>query len=258
MPSQPTTIQYAFATQTGNVPASQLDADFQTLAGQANNLTNQANYFVDTGTLNSYAITVTSPLAVALTPGLVLNIMLSSTNTVQGAVLTVNALPPAQIIYPGVPWGGSNAVLPGQLRLGAVVTLVYDGTYFEYQGPMFGSGSFAPTWTGFASGQAPAQNVNWAASGLFVNLTMPNTDGTSNATTMAFTNLPTYLQTSRAQGGACGIVANNGNSYPGTFAVTASSSTVNFLNMGATNGLFTPSGSKGFAVTYANCLYSII
>jgi hypothetical protein len=256
MPFQPTTIQYAFATQTGNVPASQLDADFQTLAGQANNITNQANFFVDTGTVNSYAITITSPLTVSMVPGLTVNVLLGTTNTAQAPVLTVNAFPPAQIIYPGVVFGGSQAVIPGQLREDAIATFIYDGLYFVYQGPIFGSSAFAPTWTGFSAN--PAGNVTWAVSDLFVCLTMPPDAGTSNATTMGFTNLPSYLVPVRSQGGACGIVLNAGNSYPGAFGVTASSTTVSFLNLGVTNGLFTASGAKGFPPTYSSCIYSIL
>lgn len=117
------------------------------------------------------------------------------------------------------------------------------------------TGSFVPAWTGFSA--APGGTVFWRLVGgvAFLQFGSSNT-GTSNATTMTFTNLPAEVQPSTAAGprGACFITDNSAVSI-GAFGVTASGVMTFFLGTTPSASGFTNSGTKGFGsfttLTYA-------
>lgn len=54
--TKPVTIANTFATQTGNVPASELDQNFAALATVQNDLGSYGNLGTDTGTANNYVV----------------------------------------------------------------------------------------------------------------------------------------------------------------------------------------------------------
>jgi hypothetical protein len=128
MPGTGLTITNTFATQSGNVPASQLDTNFSQLAAAVNSLANYGNYFSDSGAVNAMVITVASPLVVAYAAGLPLQVKVAVTNT--GAMtLNVNSLGAVPVTAPN-----GSALAAGTVVAGAILPLQYDGTKFQYLG----------------------------------------------------------------------------------------------------------------------------
>jgi hypothetical protein len=86
------------------------------------------NYSADTGTANTYVVTL-SPTPAALIPGLVARFVAAHTNT-GASTLNVNGTG-ALTISPN----GTSAMLPGQIFAGALVTVVFDGTRWQVINP---------------------------------------------------------------------------------------------------------------------------
>ena len=84
-------------------------------------------YVIDTGGANTIIVVVTSVSLTALSPGLILNVQVSATNS--GAVtLDVNGLGARPVVAEGA------ALTAGSLTSGRVYTMVYDGTSWQVQG----------------------------------------------------------------------------------------------------------------------------
>jgi hypothetical protein len=260
MPQTGITIGNTFGTQSGNVPASELDTNYSQLVTAYNTIAGQSNYFVDSGSAGSLVITVPSPLIVTYAPGLSLWVNLAATNTASGATINVNSLGLKTIVYPQP----NNApILPGQFQSGAMALLVYDGTYFEYMGDVFGNGTFTGTFTG-TSGAAPTGTINWTISGYQACLEIPNgssISGTSNANFFTMTGVPTYLQPTRSVAMAVpdGALIDNGqnvaagNQTGAIASLNPGSSTLTFWKNSNANG-WTTSGFKGLNLAFPNVI----
>lgn len=97
----------------------------QMLAAIKNLLQNQGgNYAADTGAANAYVATF-APALTAHTVGLPIRIKIANTNTA-ASTFNPNGLGAKNIV---TPYG--NAVPKGMLKVGAIVTLVYDGTSYQ-------------------------------------------------------------------------------------------------------------------------------
>lgn len=127
MPSSGITISNVFAAQTGPIPLSQLDADFATVANQANTLSAYSNYFVDSsGAPNSITVTVPSPLVFSYVEGVQLQVKVANTNTSQVVNVNVNGLGNRQIfLYDG------HSPSVGAFVAGGTINLLYDGAAFR-------------------------------------------------------------------------------------------------------------------------------
>jgi hypothetical protein len=259
MPSTGLTTPNTFASQSGNVAASELDADFAVPVTALNALATMANYFVDTGTAGSLLVSLPSPLTTALVAGLPLQVMVAANNTGSSSVnvsLGSSPLGAKNIVYPGSVAG----MLPNQLVAGAIIQLMYDGTNFEYLGPIFGSSAVTMTLTG-VSGSAPTGTLNFTVNGHAATVEVPFMTGPSNAVAMTMTGLPTYLQPARQQNVSIPDLVCEDNSVlvgvvngSGAYAqINPSSSAITFLKNGSSNG-WTGSGTKGltnnFTTTY--------
>jgi hypothetical protein len=130
MPGSGITIANTFATQSGNVPASQLDTNFGQLASGTNALTSYGNYFIDSGVANMMAITVPAPLVVAYVAGLPLQVQVAATNT-SAMTLNVNGLGAVPVTAPD-----GTQLAAGSIVIGAIMPLQYDGARFQYLGPI--------------------------------------------------------------------------------------------------------------------------
>lgn len=127
MPSSGITISNVFAAQTGPIPLSQLDADFTTVANQANTLSAYSNYFVDSsGAPNSITVTVLAPLVFSYVEGVQLQVKLATTNTSRTVNINVNGLGSRLVIL----YDGNDPAI-GSLVTGVTVNLIYDGTSFR-------------------------------------------------------------------------------------------------------------------------------
>lgn len=114
--------------------------------------------------------------------------------------------------------------------------------------------TFTPTWSGFSS--APSGDLNYIDFGAYVVLwTRTALTGTSNATSMAITNLPSAIEpASGFQVLLCKVVNNPGVIYNGSVALQAGTNTLSFAmdevsgsNITSNSLGFTNSGSKGLA-----------
>jgi hypothetical protein len=129
------TISNTFASQSGPIPLSQLDANFTQLASAVNSTLNFTNYAADSGTANAYAVTFSSPATVSYTAGLTISFKATNANTT-ASTLNVNSLGTKSIVTPS---GG--ALTSGMIAAGQVATVVYDGTNFQLQSVAGAGGS---------------------------------------------------------------------------------------------------------------------
>lgn len=137
MPSSGYALTTTFANESGQQPASQLDVNFGNLLTPLNALGTYANYFLDSGTVNTLVITVPSPLSVSYAAGLILQVKVGNTNT--GAVtLNVNGLGAQSVVYPN-----GSALAAGQLVAGGIAIVMYDGTNFQLLGAVVPPGTSA-------------------------------------------------------------------------------------------------------------------
>lgn len=186
MPNSGIVITNTFNSESGFVPASQLDTNFAQCVTALNTLQTFGNFFVDSGSANAMAITVPSPLIAAYTAGLPLQVKVAAANT-GATTINVSGLGTRNVTYPN-----ASALLSGQLVTGGIISLMYDGTQFQYLGSIAGtggSGTFTGTLTGF-TGTVQSASCSYKIYNSVCTLALPSMLGTSNATTMTMTGLP--------------------------------------------------------------------
>src|ERR1700691_3270236 len=240
MPNAGYTVENAFATDSGNVSALTLDQDFDQPATAFNTLANFSNYFIDSGGASAIVVSVASPLIVAYTAGLLLQIQ-AAANSLGATTINVNGMGLQNLVYPGT----NAAMLANQIVAGAVIQVIFDGVNFEYLGPVFGSGSFVPAYnSGFSS--VPAGNWTWVINGTDARLYVPASTGTSNGNEYNIANLPSEVYPVRTQVvPAAGFIDHGANSSAACAAIiTAASPNFSFTQSGSVNG-WTSTGSKG-------------
>lgn len=192
MPSAGYSVTNAFASQSGNVPASQLDVNFNQAAAAANTLVNTGNFFIDSGAANAMVVTVPSPLVVAYAAGLPFQVQVAAPNT-GATTLTVNSLGSINVVYPG----SGAAMLSGQLTAGAIVSLMFDGTHFQYLGSIFGSGTFTGVLT--SGGNTANEICNYMIDVNNAWLTLPFMTVTIVSGALFMTGVPAILAPSTNQ-----------------------------------------------------------
>lgn len=186
MPTSGIVVANTFNSESGFVPVSQLDANFAQCITALNTLQSFGNYYVDSGSANAMSVTVPSPLIAAYTAGLPLQVKAAAGNT-GATTINVSGLGTRNVTYPN-----ASALLSGQLVTGGIVSLMYDGTNFQYLGPIFGSGTFTCTWGGFSA--PPSTTIAWYRSGTWITIHLDNVSGTSNDTSFTMSGIPTYAQ----------------------------------------------------------------
>lgn len=124
--SKPVTIPNTFATQSGDVLASQLDDDFSALQNAINDFSTYGGLYSDTGAVNALVVTIPAPLTFAYTGTPWLDVIVSVTNTSPTVTLNVNGLGAITIKDSS---GASLTV--GALVAGTMYRMVYDGTNFR-------------------------------------------------------------------------------------------------------------------------------
>lgn len=125
--SKPITITNTFAAQTGPIPLSQLDADFTQVVNAINDPATYQNYVVDTGAANVYVVTP-NPAWTAYAAGMQIQVLIATSNT-GASTLNVSGLGAKNIITPAL-----LGMALGELPVGSVANLVYDGTQFQLIG----------------------------------------------------------------------------------------------------------------------------
>jgi Chaperone of endosialidase len=129
------TISNTFATQSGPIPLSQLDANFTQLVNTVNNTATYTNYAIDTGAANAYAVAFASPATVTYAAGLTVTFKAVNANTT-ASTLNVNSLGTKSIVN-----GDGSALASGQITAGSIVVVTYDGTNFQLVNDPSGEGN---------------------------------------------------------------------------------------------------------------------
>ena len=118
-------IPNIFATQpSGNVPASYLDVDFALIS----NYNTFSNYLVDSGAANAYVVTFPAGTTGSLAAGLLINFKAGADNT-GASTLAANGMTAKNITN-----YDATALAAGQIKAGAIVSVIYDGTQFKLAG----------------------------------------------------------------------------------------------------------------------------
>ena len=222
--TKPVAIPNTFATQSGNVPASQLDDDYNALANAINDTSTYGNYYTDSGAVNALRVTVVPPLTFSYTSGVWLDVLVANTNTSGTVTLNVNGMGPQNVTTLA-----GTVLAVGALVAGALYHLVYDGTSFRVQGLIpssivtTASGTFIGTLTGCTT--APTGTINWYRTGTRVTIYLPGSlMGISNSNLLTLTGLPLALQPAALPWSIpVWAVIDNGLIYAGAVNVTPSS-----------------------------------
>lgn len=212
---------------------------------------------VDTGIANAYVLTFTANFT-AYTDGIVIYWIPSNTNTT-ASTINVNGLGPVDIVnQDGTP------ITSSQLVANQVATIMYVGGEFllisSGIAPSVISGSFVPAWTGFSVD--PTCTIFYTKIGGLVSMTFGavNTTGTSNATSMTITNLPSVLRppTDSNVRASC-VLTDNAAQAVGAFGFGVVPGTIVFAKGTAPPSAtgFTNVGSKGFA-PYTPLIYTTL
>lgn len=188
--------------------------------------------------------TITATLSPAITgyaTGMMVVLAPAGTNTT-GVTLNINGVGAAAVIMPD-----GNACLPGELRVGLQVILIYNGASWVFVSANQLPVSFTATLTGVGgtvTGTAVATRI-----GRMVMLYLPGLAGTSNSTSMTVTGLPASIQSNIAsQRVAFSASIDNGvisSANIDALIESASPSIITFLLAGSATG-WTAAGNKGF------------
>jgi hypothetical protein len=138
--SKPITTPFTFQTQAGPIPLSELDTDFLTAANAINDFATYSNYLADTsGAANQITVTIPVGTTFSYSAGVALQVLLANTNTSTAVQINVSGIgnKAVQNIDGSVP-----AV--GQLVVGMILQLQYNGTVFLLTGAASKPGSIAP------------------------------------------------------------------------------------------------------------------
>src|SRR5690606_14415908 len=104
--------------------------------------------------------------------------------------------------------------------------------------------TFTPTWTGFSS--APSGDLSYIDFGSYAMLWATSIlTGTSNASTMTITNLPTAIRPSGYRFVGCVVVNNSITVNGAVYYDPLAPATLTFLNTSTFPSAFTASGQKG-------------
>jgi hypothetical protein len=122
------TLTNTFAAQAGPIPLSQLDTNYSQLAVAVNDALTYSNYFADTGAVNALVVTIVAPQTFGYTAGVSLDVKIGTTNT-GATTINVNGLGIKNVTTQSI-----GALVSGQLIVGGIYTLKYDGTQFQIVG----------------------------------------------------------------------------------------------------------------------------
>lgn len=134
-------VPNTFASATSTIPLSQLDADFSTVIGYLNDLSNYSNYQVDIGTANSVVVNFSSGITTtSLTAGLAITFKCSNNNT--GSTTLTVQVNGSTIGSATIKASDGTNLSSGTLTSGGIYNAVYDGTNFRLSSGA-GSGAVA-------------------------------------------------------------------------------------------------------------------
>jgi len=123
--SKPVTIPNVFATQSGNVPASELDADYNVLSAAINDFVTYANFLSDAGAVNAIVVSTPANTTFSLVGGVWFDCMVANANTSASVTANPNGLGATPVRD-----ASGNALAIGALQANTIYRFVYDGAAF--------------------------------------------------------------------------------------------------------------------------------
>jgi hypothetical protein len=200
---------------------------------------------IDTGIANAYILNFTASFT-SYTDGIVLYWIPANTNT-GASTININGLGVINITN-----ADGSALLAGEIIANVPATiLIKGGAAILVSATSTAYGSFTCTWGGFS---APPGNttITYRKNGTLVTLLMPQTVGTSNATTFTLTGIPALLrpQTILNQNQPIIGLQDNGALVAGGLANVQATGVIQFFKDG-TQPVWTAAGAKGFAAITA-------
>jgi hypothetical protein len=121
------TIGFVFQTQSGNVPASQLDTNFAGLKTALNSANADNTYLIDTsGAPNVITVAVPSGVSISYVAGLALDIEVANTTTTGVPVINVGGMGNQLLVN-----ADGSTLVAGQIVAAQVIHVLFDGTNFR-------------------------------------------------------------------------------------------------------------------------------
>jgi len=213
-----TAIPNIFATQpSGNVPASYLDTNFALIS----NYNTFSNYLVDSGAANAYVVTFPAGTTGSLAAGLLINFKAGADNT-GASTLAVNGMTAKNITN-----YDATALAAGQIKAGAIVSVIYDGTQFKLAGQ--------------PGGVAPA------------NLT-PQATNTVLGNATSGTAVPTALAVGTCSTASSALIWTTNTGFGCNTSITANTAATATTATNFNNGTSSSSGGTVTATTFSGAL----
>lgn len=122
-----TSIPNAFASQSGSIPLSELDQNFNTISTSLLSANGYNNYGTETGAADAYVVSL-SPATATLAAGLQVSFIATAANT-GPSTLNVNSLGVKNILS-----SQGAALTGGEIAAGGIVNVIYDGTAWQLVG----------------------------------------------------------------------------------------------------------------------------
>lgn len=126
--ARPVVLPNIFANLGGNVAASTLDANFNANTAAINDPASYANYAIDSGAVNAYAITLApAPASQVSLVGVPIEVKIGTGNT-GASTLNVNGFGAQPVVR-----RDGTAVQQGDMPAGSMTLLIWDGTSYQLQ-----------------------------------------------------------------------------------------------------------------------------
>lgn len=233
---------HTFGGLSSPVPLSYLDDDFGNLVTAFGNSNAFSNYIVDTGAVNTYAVTLAAGITFTLSAGLQFQIKIANTNS-GASTLAINGGAAKSI-----KWQDGSALAAGALVSGGIYSMMYDGTNYQLLSginlvsPSILTSITTPSTT-FSLVNTTATTVNFAG-GASTALNIGNASGTN--TVLGNTNFSQVVKvaTTLGVGGATPAASGAGITFPATQSASSDANTLDDYE----EGTWTP--SVGGSATY--------
>jgi hypothetical protein len=269
--TKPVTIPYSFGTQTGTVPASNLDNDFTALSNAINDFITFSNYTTDSGSANSYLINFpTGFTTVSLVAGSRFQFIASGTNTGASTLqVQINGSP---LGTASIKLSDGSALPANTIIAGGMVDVMYDGTNFQLMNNSAG-GSLTVTNLNLSGNLSVGGNITatktiTAASNIgaysYGNLSYTDTNNFAVYQTSANSYAQIVMQNTNTGAGASTdfTVSNNlGNAtaYYGNFGINSSGFTGSgSLNLGNATYVTATTGDLAIGTTTSNSVHFVV
>lgn len=171
--SKPVSISFSFASQTGPIPLSELDTNFDALAAATNDFGTYSNFLIDSsGAANSITVATPGGTTFSYVAGQFIQVQIANSTT--GAVtINVNGLGAKPVVN-----ADGTALPAGAFTATQILLLQYDGTSFRSLGAS--KTSSAAGVTSFTSNTGLSTNVAATGAVSVTNTGVLSIAGTAN------------------------------------------------------------------------------